>query len=354
MKRLGELASVLGLTLAGDPDKEVTRIGSLTGAGPDALTFLADARYRRYLADSRAGAVIVAPEDAPAVPGNALIADNPHLAFARAAQMLYPAAAVPGVDESAQVDPSAVLADGVTVSARAVVGARAQLGERTQVRAGAVIGEDVVLGADCIVHPGATVLAGCRLGAQCRVQSGAVIGSDGFGYARDGLQWERVPQVGGVVIGDNVDIGANTTIDRGAIGDTVLEDGVKVDNLVQIAHNVHVGAHTAMAACVGVSGSTRIGSYCTIAGMVGIAGHLVIGDHVHITGMTQVTKSLTEPGVYSSGTGVESNRAWRRNAARFHQLDDMARRLRALERRLAAEDGHGGTDPMDQPGHGTK
>lgn len=336
MKRLGELADALDLQLAGDREYPVERIASLTDAGPDALTFLADSRYRRHLHETGAGAVVVAPADADAVPSNALIAENPHLAFARAAQLIYAKAVEPGIHPGAHVHASARLGDRVAVEAHAVIGPEAVVGDGVRIGAGSVLGPDVYVGDECIIHPGVTIRERCRLGRGCMIQPGAVIGADGFGFARDGERWERIPQVGAVVLGDDVDIGANSTIDRGAIGDTVLEDGVKVDNLVQIAHNVHVGANTAMAASVGISGSTRIGRGCTIAGMVGIAGHLVIADNVHITGMTQVTKSLTEPGVYSSGTGVEANRTWRRNAARFHQLDNMARRLRALERGLAS------------------
>ncbi|SEO54309.1 UDP-3-O-(3-hydroxymyristoyl)glucosamine N-acyltransferase [Aquisalimonas asiatica] len=338
MKRLGELASTLDLDLRGDPDHQVERIASLDTAGALELTFLADSRRRGQLTESRAGAVIVRPDDADSVPGNALIAPDPHLAFARAAQLLHPPEARSGIHASAAVDESVQVGHGVAIGAQAAIGRDVVLEEGVQIGAGVVIEDHVTVGAGTIIHPRVTVLAGCVLGAGCVVHSGTVIGSDGFGYARDGQRWERVPQVGNVRIGDGVDIGANVSIDRGAIGDTVIENGVKLDNQVHIAHNVHIGENTAIAGCVGVSGSTRIGRCCTIAGAVGIAGHLVIADNVHITGMAQVTKSLTEPGIYSSGTGIEANRSWRRNVARFHQLDDIARRLRTIERRLKTDD----------------
>lgn len=338
MKRLGELADLLELELVGDADHRVDRIASLEEAEASGLAFLADPRYRKYLPDTTAGAVIVAPADRDQLCGNGLIADNPHLAFARAARVLYPPPPPAGIASSAQVAGDAHVGVDVTVGANSVIESGACLGDRVVIGPGVVIGRDAAVGDDSQVGARATILADVHLGARCRVQPGAVIGSDGFGFARNGVGWERVPQVGGVRVGDDVDIGAGTTIDRGAIGNTVLCHGVRIDNQVHIAHNVEIGEHTAMAACVGVSGSTRIGRECTIAGMVGIAGHLVIGDQVHITGMTQVTKSLAGPGVYSSGTGVDSNRNWRRNVARFHQLDDIARRLRAVERRLS----HGG------------
>ncbi|QIT55589.1 UDP-3-O-(3-hydroxymyristoyl)glucosamine N-acyltransferase [Aquisalimonas sp. 2447] len=349
MKALGELAEALGAQLVGDPEHQVRRVASLAEAGADAVSFLVDRRYRKHLQQTAAGAVIVTADDADAVTGNALVSENPHLTFARAAQLLYPEPREPGRDPAAIIAASASVATDATIGPRAVIEDGAVIGHRVVVDAGVVIGAGVRIGDDCVIRAGAVIAADCQLGRNCRIQSGAVIGSDGFGFARDGRRWERVPQVGGVVIGDDVDVGANTTIDRGAIGDTVIGDGVKIDNLVQIAHNVHIGAHTAMAAAVGVSGSTYIGSYCTIAGMVGIAGHLEIADNVHITGLTQVTKSLREPGVYSSGTGVEPNRSWRRNAARFHQLDDMARRLRALERRLAPDNGDDPAASQDGP-----
>lgn len=338
MTRLGELAAALDLDLRGDPDHQIKRIGSLESAGPDELTFLADSRRRSQLASSQAGVVVVRATDADDAPGNVLIADDPHLAFARAAQMLHAPRLRSGIHQTAAVDDSAQLGEGVSIGAQSTIGRDVTLEKGVQIGAGVVIEDHVTVGADTIVHPRVAILEGCSLGAECVVQSGAVIGSDGFGYARDGQRWERVPQVGGVRIGDCVDIGANVSIDRGAIGDTVIERGAKLDNQVHIAHNVHIGEHTAIAGCVGISGSTRVGRYCTIAGAVGIAGHLVIADNVHITGMAQVTKSLTEPGIYSSGTGIEPNRSWRRNAARFHQLDDIARRLRAIERRAQTDE----------------
>ena len=341
MKRIGDLAAELGLELHGDPAVPVDHVASMRDAGPGGLAFLADPRYRRYLADTGAAAVIATAEQAAESPCPVLVAGNPHLAFARAAQLLHPTVVEPGCDPSARIDATARVADGARVEAGAVIEADAVVEAGARIGAGALVGPGARVGADSQLFPRSVVMDGCRIGRNCRLHPGCVIGADGFGYAHDGEGWERVPQVGGVVIEDDVDIGANTTIDRGAIGDTRIGRGVKIDNQVQIGHNVEIGEHTAMAACVGISGSTRIGRFCTIGGAVGMAGHLVIADHVHITGMTQVTKSLKQAGVYSSGTGVEANASWRRNAARFHHLDTLARRVRELERRLDTPEGDG-------------
>ena len=333
---LGELARRVEAEIHGDPHCLVSRVAPLTSAGPGDISFLSNPRYRRYLATTRASVVIVGPEDLPDCPVNALVTSNPYLAFARVVAFLNPPLpSSQGIHPTAVVDPSAR------------VDATAWIGPLTVVEQEAVIAPGVFIGPGCVVGAGAsiglnsrlvanvTVCHRVRLGERVILHPGVVVGSDGFGLAKEGGAWVKIPQVGTVVVGDDVEIGANTTVDRGALENTVLEEGVKLDNQVQVAHNVHIGAHTAIAGCVGIAGSARIGRRCTVAGAVGIAGHLEIVDDVHITAMSMVIKSIPEPGVYSSNLPVEANRQWRRNVARFHQLDEMARRLRVMEQQLA-------------------
>ena len=332
---LAQLANRLSLEYEGDGETLVDHIASLENAGPGGLSFLADRRYRKYLAETRASVVVVDPELAGETRIPILLAPNPHLAFARAAVIVAPRRKEPeGIHPTAWVDPDAVLGKNVAIGAHAFVGRGSRIGDHVQVGPGCVVGEEVEIGEGCHLVSRVTVWDRCTIGRRCLLQPGAVIGGDGFGYANDGGRWEQVPQLGIVRLGDDVDVGANTTVDRGAIGETILENGVKLDNLVQIGHNVQIGEHTIVAACTGIAGSTRIGKHCAIGGAVGIAGHLTIADGVQMTGMTQVTKSLKQPGVYSSGTGVEPSSQWRRNASRFHQLDEITKRLRELEKQM--------------------
>ena len=333
---LGELAELTGSELCGEAATPIERVAALDEAGQEAISFLANPRYRQALAQTRAGAVIVS-HDLQSVPAGlpVLRTDNPYLAFARIARLLNPAPpANPGIAASAEVASDAVVDPSAEVGPRAVVASGAQIGARSIVAPGAVIGASAVVGADCRIDANCSIGARCRLGDRVHVNAGAVIGADGFGFARDGERWEAVPQLGTVVIGDDVYVGANTTIDRGSQGDTQIGNGCKIDNLVQIAHNVHLGEHTVIAACSGISGSTRIGRCCTIAGLVGMAGHLEIAAGTTFTGMTMVTGNIREPGVYSSGIPAMTNREWRRNAVRFRRLDEMARRIDELEKAL--------------------
>ena len=345
---LGELALRYGCRLVGDPEQQVHRVATLSGAGPRDLAFLANPHYRRQLEATSAGAVVLAEADAEACPVAALIHDNPYAAYARMAAELHPAPdADPGVHPAACVRELAELGEGVSVGPSAVVEAGAKIGARTMIGPGAVIGRDASVGADSRIAANVTVCHGVRIGRRVIVHPGAVLGADGFGIAREADGWVKVPQVGSVRIGDDVEIGASTTIDRGAIEDTIICDGVKLDNQIQIAHNVVIGEHTVMAACSGVSGSTRIGKRCMIAGAVGIVGHLEIADDVIVTGQSMVSRSLTRPGSYSSALPVDESRRWRRNSARFRQLDDMARRLRHLERAAGVKEqdaAKGGSD----------
>lgn len=327
------LAERLGLEYRGDGSAALARAASLESAGPDALSFLVPGTAVERLEGTRAGAVIVCMDDVRAAPCPSLVSEEPYLHFARASQLLHPLPAVePGIAAGAVVAPDACVDERAEVAAGAIVEAGARI------EAGAVIGPACVIGANAHIgvdtRLGARTVVGdrCILGARCIVQPGAVIGSDGFGFARDGEAWVRIPQVGRVVIGDDVAIGANTTIDRGTSDDTEIGDGVILDNQIQIAHNVRIGAGTAMAGCVGVAGSALIGARCTVGGAAVILGHLEVADDVHITAMSMVSKSITLAGTWSSGLPLEPNREWRRNAARFRQLDRLARRVNALEK----------------------
>jgi UDP-3-O-[3-hydroxymyristoyl] glucosamine N-acyltransferase len=332
---LGVLADSLGAELRGDPDATITSVASLEHAAEGSLSFLANTRYRKHLHATRATAVILQGKFADEAPGAVLVVANPYAAYARAASLLGPRpptpqgahpSAVTGarcrIDDSAWIGPNCVLEDGVAI------------GAGTRLGAGCFVGRDSRIAAGGVIHPNAVIGQDVTIGERVMIHSGAVIGSDGFGLARDEGQWFKVPQLGGVTIGNDVEIGANTTIDRGALDNTVLEDGVKLDNQIQVAHNVHIGEHTVIAGCVGISGSARIGSRCMIGGGVGIVGHLEIADDVTVTGMTMVTQSITRPGVYSSGLPAQENMAWNRNTVRLRQLDELARRLQALERKL--------------------
>lgn len=332
---LSDLASRLGVQVRGRADVEVSRIGTLAGSDASCLTFLGDARHRRHLGQTRAGAVVLAERDADAAPVPALISENPYLTFALAARILHPEPPVEGgvhpsavVDSTARVDPTA------WIGPQAVVEAGARVGPRVLVGPGSIVGANVCIGEDSRLVARVTLCEGTIIGKRALLHPGAVIGRDGFGFARDGRRWVRIPQVGRARLGDDVEIGANTSVDRGAIEDTVIGDGVKLDNHIQIGHNVHVGENTAMAANTGISGSTRIGRNCTIAGATGMAGHLEIGDDVHFSGMAMVTRSFIEPGHYSSGIPAMANAEWRRNVVRFRHLDDMARRLKRLGERV--------------------
>ena len=331
---LGELAVRFGLELAGDPALEVTRVATLQAAGPRCLTFLANPRYRRHLAATRATAVVLDPRSAADCPAAALLSPNPYAAFARIAQLLHPEpAAPPGIHASAVVDPGAQVAGNATVGPQAVIEDGAQVGERALVGPGCVVMRGARIGPDTRLVARVTLYPDVVLGSRCVVHAGVVIGADGFGFAPDRDGYVKVPQVGAVRIGDDVEIGANTTIDRGAIGDTVVEDGVKLDNLVQVGHNVRIGAHTVVAGCVGISGSTVIGRRCMIGGAVGIAGHLELGDEVVVTGYSLVTRSLPGPGMYSSGMPAIPAADWRRTVARLRRLPSLERRLALLEGR---------------------
>lgn len=328
---LAELAEKFGLGLRGDGSVRIHGVGTLSGAGAGQLGFLANPRYRKELAGTGASAVVLAEADADASPVPCLVSRSPYVSFARIAALFEPATAVQaGVHASALVDPSAQVDASAQVGPFVTIGAGSRIGAGAVIGPGCVIGEDCLVGPDCLLVARVTLVARVRLGARVRIHPGAVLGADGFGLAMDAGRWIKVPQLGGVTIGDDCEIGANTTIDRGAIEDTVLDEDVRLDNQIQVGHNVRIGAHTAIAGCVAIAGSARIGRYCLIGGAVGITGHLEICDRVTVTAMSLVTSSITEPGEYSSGMPVQDSRSWRRNGARFRQLDELARRMGAL------------------------
>ncbi|NLD54399.1 MAG: UDP-3-O-(3-hydroxymyristoyl)glucosamine N-acyltransferase [Burkholderiaceae bacterium] len=325
------LAERFGLGLRGDGAIPVHGVATLAGAGPRQLSFLANPRYRSQLAGSAAGVVVVREDDAAGLDRTLLVARDPYVAFAKIAALFDPVpVASPGVHPSAVVDPGADVDPSAEVGPFTVIGPRARIGPGAVIGPGCVVGEDCSVGAGSRLVARVTLVRRVRLGERVLVHPGAVLGADGFGLAMDAGRWIKVPQQGGVVVGDDCEIGANTTIDRGAIEDTVLGEDVRLDNQIQIAHNVRIGAHTAMAGCVAVAGSTTIGRYCLIGGAAGIVGHISICDRVTITAMTLVTASIDTPGEYSSGTPFMDNRGWRRSAARFRQLDALARQVQAL------------------------
>jgi UDP-3-O-[3-hydroxymyristoyl] glucosamine N-acyltransferase len=330
---LGALAVRFGCELQGDPGIEVDAVATLQNAAPRTITFLANPKYRRHLAGTRASAVILDPRLARDCPVAALLSPDPYVLYARIAAVLHPAPVFEaGVHSAASVDATANVAPSASVAPGAVIEGGARIEARARVGPGCIVMRDAVVGADTRLVANVTLCQTVQVGARCLLHPGVVIGADGFGLAPDRRGWVKVPQVGSVRIGADVEIGANTTVDRGAIDDTVIEDGVKLDNQIQIGHNVRIGAHTAIAGCTGISGSTTIGQRCMIGGMVGVAGHLNIGDDVVVTGRTFVNRSIGEKGTYSGGLPMDEARRWRRNSARFRQLDELARRVNRLAR----------------------
>jgi len=332
---LEELAQKLGIRFHGEADTVIEGVSTLGNARAATITFLTHPRYRKHLADTRAAAVILKPEELAHCPVNALLSDNPYLTYAHVSALFAPdygeaTAIAPG----AVVHESARLGKGVCIGANAVISGGVTLGDGVRIGAGCVIGNNSRVGAGTELKANVTVYHECVIGARTLIHSGAVIGADGFGFANDKGRWVKIHQLGRVVVGDDVEIGANTTIDRGAIEDTVIGNNVIIDNLVQVAHNVHIGDHSAVAGCVGIAGSAEIGKHCAFGGGAGILGHLSIADGVTVTAMSLVTNSIKEAGVYSAGTPLEPKSQWQKNYVRFKQLDDMARRLKALEKEI--------------------
>ena len=338
-RSLGELAVRFGCELIGDPAVIIERVATLANAGPGHLSFFANRAYRNELRATKASAVILCPGDAGDCPANTLLADDPYLVYARVAAELHPDPDVrPGIHPSAVVDETACLAAGAEICANVTIAADVRIGNGAYIAPGVVIGPRCQVGDGTRLLPNVTLVQDVVIGRRCIIHPGAVIGSDGFGNARSKSGWVKVPQVGGVSIGDDVEIGANSTIDRGAIDDTVIEEGVRIDNLVQIAHNVKIGAHTAMAALSGVSGSTVIGKRCMLAGQAGIVGHINICDDVIVGGATMISKDITAPGFYTGSFPGEPDRDWKRKVARFRKLEELSRRVTDLEKRQKDQD----------------
>lgn len=333
MFTLKELAEHVDGQLIGDPATEITSLATLEVARADQLSFFANPRYLQQLQTTSAGGVLVRADAADKVKGAAIIVADPYLAYARLSHYYdWRPPVNGGVHPSAVVSNTALIDATAEVSANVVIGDHTLVGARAYIGPNAVIGRHCIIGADTRIESGVNLYPDVHLGERVIIHSGAVIGSDGFGFAKHNRKWVKIYQSGGVRIGDDVEIGASVTIDRGALSPTQIESGVKLDNQIQIAHNVIVGQDTAIAACTGISGSTKIGARCTLAGMVGVTGHLSIADDTHITAMTLVSKSIKQPGAYSSGTSLEPHQQWKKNVVRFRQLDNLAKRVTRLEK----------------------
>jgi len=329
---LEQLAEELGLEFSGNPQRALITIAPLASAGADQLSFLSNRKYIDQLEATSAGAVIVHPELKDHAGVDVLLSDDPYRSYAQATQLYtQEPRPQPGVHATAIVDASVQMGENVSIGPFALIEAGVTLGDGAVIGSHCNVGAHAVVGAGTRLHPGVVVNHRVVLGRDCALHSNSVIGADGFGYAphRDG--WEKICQLGSVKIGDRVEIGASSTVDRGALDDTVIEDDVIIDDQVHIGHNCRIGKNTAIVACVGVAGSTTIGANCTLAGQVGVSGHLTICDNVILTGQARVTKSITEPGVYGSGTPLAPQREWARNAIRFTQLDTLHQRLKKLE-----------------------
>jgi UDP-3-O-[3-hydroxymyristoyl] glucosamine N-acyltransferase len=342
--RLQDLAEQFGLELRGEPDHRITGVGTLEAATPDQISFLANPSYTPQLKTTQAGAVLLKEKNADRCPVNVLIAADPYLAYARIAALFDPRpGAEPGVHERAVINPGASLGENVSIGANVVIGANSIIGEGCTLMAGVVIGPGCTLGAGCLLYPNVTLTHGVSLGQRVIVHPGAVIGADGFGiaFAKDsetGPGWEKVPQMGGVRIGDDCEIGANSCVDRGAIDDTVLENDVRIDNLVQIGHNVKIGAHTAIAGGSTIAGSARIGRYCLLAGKAGVNGHVTVADRTTIAGGSHVMRNIEEPGTtWSNNIPAQPFQKWQRNLVNLLKLDTLQQRLRKLEKSYSQE-----------------
>lgn len=329
---LRQIADEIQAELHGDAGCEITGVATLQNAGGGDLSFLANRRYFQYLNSTRAAAVILDQEDAKVCPVNALVAADPYLAYVKAVRFMFPGQAITaGISDTASISKGAVIAPTAYVGPNSVIADGVNIGDGVYIGPGCVVGEDVTIGKDVKLVAGVTLCNRVQIGQRVLIHPGVVIGADGFGIANDQGKWLKIPQLGSVIIGDDVEIGANTTIDRGAIDNTVIGEGVKIDNQVQIGHNVVIGAHTAIAGCVAIAGSVTIGKYCMIGGLSAISGHITIADKVTITGMSGVSNTIKEPGVYSAGLNIMENRLWRKNVVRFKYLDELFRRLKKLE-----------------------
>lgn len=330
---LGELATRFGCELTGDPDTIVSVVAALQNANADSLTFLSGSSYRKYLSSTQAAAVILRAEDAGDCPVATLISDDPYATYARMATVICPPPAfAPGIHASATVAGTATVAESAYLAANVVVGEGATIGENTYIGPGSVIGPDCSIGDDCRLIANVTLVKQVVIGARGIFHPGVVIGADGFGHASTAEGWVKVPQIGGVQIGNDVEIGANSTVDCGAIDDTVIEDGVRIDNLCQVGHNVHLGAHSAMASTAAIAGSTKVGKRCMFAGASGAVGHIEICDDVTVAALSYVSKDVTEPGVYAGSFPAVAAKSWGKQLARFRRLGLLHERVKKLEK----------------------
>lgn len=336
---LEELAERFDCQVHGAADTRISTVCTLQGGKPEAISFLANPRYSRHLATTQAAAVILKPEDVSKSPVPALVHPNPYACYAKVATLLSHEHRqhVSNIHPSASIHETAVIGENVNIGPNCFIDKKVNIGDNCYIGPNIVISRGAQIGEASVLHSNITIYQDCVIGKHALLHAGVVIGADGFGIAQDKGEWVKVPQLGRVLIGDDVEIGASTTIDRGAIEDTIIENGVKLDNQIQIGHNVHIGAHTAIAGCVGVAGSAVIGKRCTISAMTLVLGHLELADDVHITAQSMVTKTISEPGIYSSGTPLQPNNQWRRNFTRFGQLDEMAKRLNKLENTIKQE-----------------
>lgn len=338
---LAELAEALGANVRGDAKCKIHGIASLSKAQEGQIAFVISPKYRKHLSTTKASAVLLDKKFLGECKANALVVPNPELGLVKLLELLVPASKV-----SAGIHPTAVIGEHckidptVSIGSHVVIEDRVTIGANTIIDSNTTIGKETTIGADCHIDSRVTIYRQTALGSRVLIHSGAVIGADGFGFTQDeNKHWVKIPQIGRVVIGNDVEVGANTTIDRGALDDTVIGNGVKMDNQIMVGHNVHIGDHTIITGCVGIAGSTHIGRYCLIGPASCFNGHLEIADHVVVTGMAMVQKSLTEPGIYSSGTGIQTNREWHKSAVRFWQLDKLAKRIKRLERLCDEQNG---------------
>ncbi len=329
--------------LSGNPELLISSLSPLESASSSSLAFLSHPKYTQKLSQCKAGCVVVGPaaESVAVIRGSCIVVNDPYFYFARLTQVwrqLHESAGATGIHPSASIDPSASLGEGVFVGAFACIGADAVVAKDARIGEHCVVGQNAAMGAGSRLSPRVTLGDGCSIGERCIVHSGAVIGADGFGFAPHDGRWEKIEQLGNVLIGNDVEIGANTCIDRGSLQDTVIEDGVKLDNLIQIGHNVRIGAHSALAGCVGVAGSANIGAHCTIGGGAVVLGHLTLADHVHISAASVVTRSILKPGNYTGLFPIDDNAAWEKNAATLKQLHTLRDRLKLVEKAIASKD----------------
>ena len=336
---LGELATEFGCELIGDPDIRVDRVATLAHASPKSVGFIANSAYRNQLLTTKAAAVVLTESDVGDCPVGALISDDPYATYARIARMLHPPAShAAGIHSSAVIADGVSISDGAHVSANVVIGEDCSIADGVYIADGCIVGKRCSIGRDSQLLTNATLVEDVRIGERTIIHPGAVIGSDGFGNVRDDSGWIKIPQLGGVVIGNDVEIGTNTAVDRGAIDDTVIEDGVRLDNLIQIGHNARIGEHTAIAGMTAIAGSATVGKRCMIAGLVGVIGHVTVCDDVIITCQALITKDISEPGVYSATFGAEKDKAWKRMVARFRRSEALEKRVTELEAKVKKND----------------